>query len=239
MTHIINGLFVLNDRKLRMLKSFLVAVLGMGPMMAGAQSFSVPEGCTGVLTVQHKSCVLINVWQCDADAEGDKWLAMIGEAGVFSVQHVDREFQWIETFKTTGTESLEQPAPDAASVSELLATGIDTWEFAMKTPDGKERNVGFDTLTGLDVFIDGEPLLETEFRGKTINADGVEIEDGAGRQYISVKHRLFFLGQNWNPATPDDVVDLSPVEFIYPDEDGFFSQSPKFECGVIESRFVR
>lgn len=217
---------------------FLTAALFLAPVFASAQSLSVPEGCEGVVTVQQHGCVMVNVWQCEADPVGDKWIALIGEGGVFSIQHVDREFQWLEAFKPSGTETLEQPAPDPSSMTELLENGIDTWEFVVNKPDSSERNVGFDALTGLEVIIDGEPLLQTEFEGRTLMVDGTEIDNGAGRQYISARHRLFFFGENWDPATPDDVVDLSPVDFIYPGEDGFFSQSPKFECGVIESRFA-
>lgn len=216
----------------------LIAAFLFAPVMMSAQSFSVPEGCEGVVTVQQNGCIMVNVWQCEADPAGDKWIALIGEGGVFSVQHVDREFQWLEAFKPSGTERLEAPAPDPSSMTELLENGIDTWEFVINKPDNSERNVGFDALTGLEVIIDGEPLLQTEFEGRTLMMDGTEIDNGAGRQYVSVKHRLFFFGENWDPTTPDVVVDLSPVEFIYPGGNGFFSQSPKFECGVIESRFA-
>lgn len=216
---------------------FLTAAILLAPVMVSAQSFSVPEGCEAVLTVQQRGCVMVNVWQCKADPAGDKWIALIGEGGVFSVQHVDSEFQWLESYKTSGTETLVQPAPDAASFTELLENGVDTWEFAITKPNSTERNVGYDALTGLEVIIDGEPLLQTEFEGKIL-VDGVEIDAGVGRQYISEKHRMFFFGESWDAATPEDVVDLSPVEFIYPGENGFFSQSPKFECGVIESKFA-
>jgi hypothetical protein len=216
----------------------LTAALIMAPVMVSAQTLSIPDGCEGVMTVQQRGCVMVNVWQCEADQEGDKWIALIGESGLFSVQHVDREFQWVEAFKPSGTETLEQPAPDPSSVTELLKNGIDTWEFMINKPGNSERNVGYDALTGLEVIIDGEPLLQTEFEGKTFLMDGTEIDDSAGRQYISAKHRMFFFGEGWDAATPDDIIDLSPVEFIYPGQQGFFSERPKFECGVIESRFA-
>lgn len=219
-----------------MFKLPIVAML-LAPVMGSAQSLSVPQGCEGVVTVQQHGCVMVNVWQCEADPEGDKWIALIGESGLFSIQHVDREFQWIEAYKSSGTETLKQPAPDPSSLTELLENGIDTWDFVINKPDIAERNIGYDALTGLEVTIDGETLLQTEFEGKTLSMDGVEIDASAGRQYVSTKHRLFFFGENWDSGTPDDVVDLSPVEFIYPGENGFFSQRPKFECGVIESRF--
>lgn len=219
------------------MKTLLTAALIGAPSLCAAQTFGVPEGCEGVLTVQHKTCLMINVWQCEADDPGDKWIALIGEAGVFSIQHVDDEFQWLETFKPSGTERLILPAPDPASMTELLENGLDTYEFTIAIDAGDETTVGFDTLTGNDVEIDGEPLLGTEFGGSTLDADGNEINKSAGRQYVSVKHRLFFFGEAWDIESPDQIIDSSPVDFIYPGEEGFFAERPKYECGVIESSF--
>ncbi len=221
-----------------MSKLLTAAALVLFPMVSHAQTFPVPEGCSGIVTVQQRGCVLVNVWQCEADPEGDKWIALFGEVGLVSVQHVDSEFQWLEAFKRSGDETLEQPAPDPASMTELLENGLDTFEFVIKKSETAERNVGYDSLTGLDVIIDDEPLLQTEYEGKTLAMDGTVLYEGAGRQFVSAKHRIFFFGQSWDAATPDQVTDLSPVEFLYPDEAGFFSSTPKFECGVIESRFA-
>ena len=204
---------------------------------AAQQLFEVPEGCAGKLTVQHKGCVVVNVWTCEAGEPGDQWLALIGQGGLFSVQRVDDEFQWIESFKVTGNESLEMPAPDPSSLTELLETQVDTWDFTIQTAEGPERNVGYDTLTGETVVIDGEELLLTEYQGRTLDGDGREIEASDGRQYVSAKHRLFFLGQSWDKGAASEVTDLSPVEFVYPDEPGFFTAQPKYECNVIESGY--
>ncbi len=217
--------------------TMIAAAIAVLPTITIAQNFSVPEGCEPVLTVQHKGCVAVNVWQCEADNEGEQWLALLGEGGLFSVQKVDTDFQWLETYKVSGNESLILPAPDPASMTELLANGLDAYEFTITKDSGDETTVGFDALTGETVVIDGVELLRTEFGGSTLNEAGVEIDQSAGRQFISEKHRLFFFGEVWDPATPDNVIDMSPVEFIYPDEPGFFSANPKFECGVIDSRF--
>jgi hypothetical protein len=214
----------------------LIALTVAAPV-AAQQSFAPPQGCTGKLTVQHRNCVMVNVWTCDADPAGDQWLALIGQAGVFSVQRVDDQFQWLESYKISGTEMLQVPAPDPASLDELFAAQIDTWDFTLDTDAGIERHVGFDMLTGETVVIDGETLLVTEFQGRTTDADGNEIYAGSGRQYVSETHRLFFLGEGWEDATPDQITDSSPVEFIYPGEAGFFTDQPRYECNVIESRF--
>ncbi len=221
-----------------MMKPFLtLAALALASPVAAQQTFAAPEGCEAKLTVQHKGCVMINVWQCDADDEGDQWIALLTQAGVFSVQKVDAEFQWIESYKVTGNETMMTPADDPASLTELFDTQLDTWDFTLETEDGIERNVGFDMLTGETTVIDGETLLNTEFQGRTLDGEGNEIEAGSGRQFVSDKHRLFFFGLAWDDARPDDIVDMSPIEFIYPDEPGFFSDTPKFECNEIDARF--
>jgi len=220
-----------------MSKLLITTALSLLPFAAQAQSFSVPDGCEGVVTVQQRGCLMVNVWQCKADPAGDKWLALITQNGPFSIQHVDREFQWLESFKVTGNEVLVQPAPDPSSMTELLENGLDTYEFVIKKETGIERNIGFDALTDLEVEIDGEPLLQTEFEGRTIAEDGTELDHGVGHQFVSAKHRMFFFGESWDAATPDQVVDLSPVEFIYPGEAGFFAAKPKFECDLVDASF--
>jgi hypothetical protein len=204
---------------------------------AAQQTFSAPQGCEATLTVQYKGCVLTNIWQCEADNPGDQWIALLTQAGVFSVQKVDAEFQWVEAYKVTGNQRLTTPVEDTASLTELFETQIDTWDFTLETDDGTERNVGYDLLTGGTTEIDGEILLNTEFQGRTIDQDGNEIDASSGRQFVSEKHRLFFFGESWPQDNPEQVIDMSPVEFIYPGESGFFSDSPKFECNVIESGY--
>lgn len=214
----------------------LTALVAAAPA-AAQQSFAAPEGCEAKLTVQQKGCVMVNVWTCEADNPGDQWIALIGEMGVFSVQRVDAEFQWMESYKISGNETLQLPADDPASLTELFENQVDTWDFVIETETGTERNVGYDLLTGETTEIDGEVLYNTEYQGRTLDGDGNEIEAGSGRQFVSETHRLFFFGEAWDTATPDQVIDMSPVEFIYPGEAGFFADRPKYECNVIESGF--
>ncbi|SFS19524.1 hypothetical protein [Yoonia litorea] len=214
----------------------LAALAATTPAVA-QQSFAAPEGCEAKLTVQHKGCIVVNVWQCEEDNPGDQWIALLSQGGLFSVQRVDREFQWIEAFKITGDEELIMPADDPASLDELFANQIDTWDFTLDTDLGLERHVGYDLLTGETVIIDGEELLQTEFQGRTIDAEGDEIDASSGRQYVSEKHRMFFLGETWQAESPDDILDFSPVEFIYPGEQGFFTAEPVYECNEIDAAF--
>lgn len=215
----------------------MLSALALATPVAAQQSFAAPEGCEAKLTVQQKGCVMVNVWTCEADNPGDQWIALIGQSGVFSVQRVDSEFQWMETYSVMGNESLQDPAPDPSSLTELFENQIDTWDFTIETEDGIERNVGFDMLTGDVVDIDGETLFVTEFEGQTLDGDGNLLDASNGRQYVSEDHRLFFFGESWAADTPDQISDMSPVEFIYPGEAGFFAAQPVYECNQIETGY--
>lgn len=214
----------------------LTALIAAAPAVA-QQSFAAPEGCEAKLTVQQKGCVMVNVWTCEADNPGDQWIALFGQGGIFSIQKVDAEFQWVEAYKISGTETLITPTDDPASLTELFANQIDTWDFTLQTETGTERNVGFDMLTGDTTVIDGETLLNTEFQGRTIDAEGNVLDNSSGRQFVSEKHRLFLFGESWQADDPGQVVDMAPVDFIYPGEPGFFADQPQYECNVIESGF--
>ena len=212
-----------------------LALLAAAP--AAAQTFDPPQGCTGTLTVQYRSCLVSHVWTCEGDAPGEQWLALFTQRGLFNVRKVDAEFQWLETYYANppATERMLPDAPDPASLTVLFAEQTDTYDFTISndrgTPD--ERVRGFDMLTGETVEIDGEPLLGTEFAYEVTLPDGTVDYAGAGRQYVSERHRLFFLGTSWEADTPEDVTDTTPVDFIYPGEPGFFAQFPVHDCGVL------
>lgn len=208
-----------------------------------AQEFTPPQGCTPVLTVQSRSCLVIHTWTCAADAPGAQWMALFTDRGPYNIRKVDAEFQWLETYFAAppATETMQVPAPDPASISVLLAEDLDTYDFTVSndrgTPD--ERITGFDSLTGESVVIDGETLLRTEFSYEVTLPDGTVQYSGGGAQFLSERHRLFLLGLSWETATPDQITDASPVEFIYPGEPGFFSTRPQYDCGAVLSKAAR
>ncbi len=199
-------------------------------------SFTPPQGCEGIVTIQHRSCLMTNIWQCEGDAQGEKWLALFVDRGPFSIRKVNENFEWLETYYAFDrrVETMDPDPIDPASIDVLLEDQIDTYDFTTTSNDGTppERIVGFDRLTGESTEIDNEPLLRTEFAFDIRSPDGSTERQGAGAQFLSERHRLFVLGLAWDPARPDDVTDMSPVEFIYPNEPGFFSAHPKYDCGA-------
>jgi hypothetical protein len=210
---------------------------------AAAQAvFSPPQGCTGKLTVQHRMCMVVNVWTCETDAPGEQWVAVFSEAGPFQVRKIDDEFQWLETYyvNPVRVERMVVPAADDENLTALFADGVDPFDF-MVIPDpdpgtGPLRYVGYDKLTGATTVVDGETLKNTEYAYEVLNTSGDVVSRSTGRQFVSDKYRLFFFGTFWDPTTPDLVNDASPVEFVHPGEPGFFSPNPKYDCGVVMSQ---
>lgn len=201
-------------------------------------TFAAPPGCTGFLTVQSRGCTVSNHYRCEADADGDQWSASFDPDGLFRVGRIDRETQWIESYSMTPTvrQSLDPGPADPASFSELLADGIDTYDFNQTEAATRTRVRGFDTLTGRSVTIDGVKLQETEFDFLELSGDGTVLRKATGRQFISPEWRLFFSGiEEWDFGEGPVPADGTPKEFIFPGEKGFFSTRPIFDCNVTSS----
>ncbi len=221
-----------------------IAIAALGVSLVGATAsaqgtFSPPQGCQGALTIQNRGCLMTHIWTCEQDAPGMQWVALFGEEGPFQVKRVDTDFQWLTTYyqNPVRREDMVVPATDPASVTELLETGYDTYDFTV-IPDrdgiAANRYVGFDRITG-ETVVDGEPLLTTEYGFDVVAPDGTVRYRREGRQYVSAVHRIFVLGESWFASEPDNVRDARPVEFLYPGDAGFFAQRPKYDCSFMMS----
>ncbi len=220
------------------------ALLALVTVRAEAQSsvpgiFNPPAGCTGWLTVQSRGCRVSNHYKCEADPTGDQWRADFDQEGIFFVSRIDRETQWIESYDMFPTvrQTLDPGAADAASFSELLASGTDTFSFSLTEDTGGQSVVtGFDTLTGQSVTIDGISLQQTQFEFSEAAPDGTVIRSARGIEYIHPDWRLFFSGPSeWDGTDGALPVDGSPKEFVFPGEPGFFSTQPIFDCDATMS----
>jgi hypothetical protein len=205
-----------------------------------ALAFTPPNGCTPKLTVQLRSCLLLNIWTCEGDAPGHQWIAMFNTDGPSRVRRVDAEFQWLETFvlNPIRTDRMITPAADPENLTELFATGQDLYDFTIMLGDGVARRyVGYDRLTGEQTVIDGEVLENTEYAYDVFDGNGTLVDSREGRQFVSMPERIFLFGRSWQQSNPEIVSDATPVEFIRTGEPGFFPNKPIYDCGAMMSSF--
>ncbi|MEL7127488.1 MAG: hypothetical protein AAGK30_14715 [Pseudomonadota bacterium] len=220
----------------------VAALILLASPAVASDVFIPPVGCAGVVTVQSRSCEVDNIYTCTADTPGDSWRVSFDLDGPKFIGRIDAETQWMESIDLfpTRREVIELPAADPASLSELLATGTDAFDFNMRGDGGEvTRVVGFDQLTGEEVEIDGETLLRTQFSARyesTLTGE-TRIE---GNEYVSPKLGRFLAGSYRFTGADGAVSEWAndPVEFIYPGEPGFFSKTPLYECEASLARFI-
>jgi len=220
-------------------------LLATNALAANQNTFTPPKGCTAFLTVQDRNCQVEHHWACKGDPEGQVWRLVIDGEGPRQLSLTDNEFRWVLTYPLrAGTkETLVTPEADPASLTELLATGIDSYDFQIQIaldgrPLRRDRVVGFDKLTGNSVTIDGEPLLTTEFAYTISNDRDDSTYKAYGQQFVSERYNVFFGGvETSESGGSKENHDNSPVEFLKPGEKGFLSRNPKYDCGAVMSRF--
>jgi len=222
---------------------WVIAIFAAVPLAATAGTFTPPKGCTAYLTVQMSNCKAEHHWTCAGDPEGEHWALTIDVDGPRYLQHLDREFRWLKKYPIPSnfTRTLQQPEADPNSLTELLETGRDDFDFEQTVlrgdePITSEHITGFDKLTGTKVRIDGEELLVTEFEFRVETRLDGEMSRTYGNQYVSPKFRLFFQGRETEEVGGETYhYDEKPVLFVEPGEAGFLAGKPKFGCDQMMS----
>lgn len=210
-----------------------------------AKDFTPPEGCNTFLSVQNKGCTVSLLWRCDVAPEGDFSEASFGPDGLETLVNYSAGYQWLDTIYIwdSSREEFLPPAADPIDVDDMLATGIDTYEFSMRRsePDGSYdiRVTGADQLTGQTLGVDGYTLDLVQTRLEIVNENGVVEYRSEGTQFFSRTLGHFFLGtedvefENGERAT----FDSTPVDIILPGEPGFGSTVPLYECMPADAAF--
>ncbi|WP_420861989.1 hypothetical protein [Algirhabdus cladophorae] len=220
--------------------AFLIAGFCLQIAPAAAAEFVPPAGCTGTFTVQFKGCIMLNVWQCQDDQDGDQWVGLFTSNGLRRLRKIDSEFQWLETYHVGSglVERIEQPAPDPENLTELMRDGVDTYDFTITetgpTAGPNQRYVGYDRLSGETTVIDGETLLNTEYAYDVLTSDGEVTRQRMGAQFVHPTQRLFLFGTSQN-ADGSEASDNRPMSFAHPGDTDFFPNFPLFDCGSVTS----
>jgi hypothetical protein len=212
---------------------FLAAPILVVPAMAG--TFAPPKGCTATLTVQSRGCIVSHFYTCEGDAKGDQWRADYDADGPFFLSKIDSEAQWLESYESgAGTKEVLDPgSKDPASFSDLLANGLDTFDFGLTKDNGTHSTVrGFDKLTGASATINGVTLKQTEYEYTQTDDKGTVLRHSKGHEYISEEWRTFFSGHSeWQAEDGTwSTSENAPVAFSLPGTPGFGSTLPLFEC---------
>mgnify|MGYP003412024995 CR=1 FL=1 len=138
------------------MRKFLILVcliVPAAPALAG--TWIAPAGCEVFMTVQSKACRVSHYYRCEADPAGDQWRVDLDQEGPFFYSRIDAEGQWIESYDPM-RQTLDPSPVDPASYSELIAEGMDTWDFGLTKEDGTgSRASGYDRLTGKTVVLTG------------------------------------------------------------------------------------
>lgn len=209
------------------------------PALATAAPFTPPAGCEAYLTVQSRSCMVSHHFICADDPEGWQRRVDLDEDGMVYFGAIDAETQWVESYHMLSghSERLEESPAEPASLTELLATGIDTWDFRTLSDEaGTTRYVGQDRLNGEREEISGVMLEQTNYAITAYDENGSEIWQSEGQEYVSREWRMFLSGIS-TVTVGDETweTDDRPAALIFPGEPGFLSTTPTHGCGVVMS----
>ena len=220
------------------MKALLIpaVVLMSHPALAG--SFTPPEGCQTVMTLQSRGCYVANYYTCEA-SPGALFRVDHDQQGPFYLSEIDEETQWVRStdLGDNTVQVLDPGAPDPASFTGLLATNYDSFAFSLSKDNGEHSNVtGHDALTGRSVQVDGVTLQQTEYDFTEVDDEGNILRQSRGQEYILLEPRTFIAGtgewwdgENWVPF------DGSPVDFAFPGDKGFEATQPIFDCDAVMS----
>ena len=205
---------------------------------AAAQAALVPPDCTAYLTVQNTDCVVEHHYLCPSIG-GPRLRVDFDQDGPFYMAGTDDEGRWLwsQSLPDGAVSRFIEDGADPVSLSQLLDTGENRYVFS-EIRDGETLRIsGYDRLTGEHVAIDGEPLLATEYAFQVTAPDGQVRTTIEGAEYVSARHRRFFSGiRRFTDAEGQQVTrDSTPVEFVYPGEPGFMSETPTRGCSALMS----
>jgi hypothetical protein len=217
----------------------LVGLPAQAQTVPEARLFQPPAGCDVLVTVQGASCTVEHQFTCQGDPAGWRRRVAMDAAGIFLSDLIDDETQWVEAnyFEAGSTETLAPSNPDPASLSTLLSTGMDSYDFSTDSPQyGSTRYVGEDRLTGETVVIDGVTLDVTTFIMTAYDAAGAKLWTRRGEGFVHRGWRTFFGGREVSTVSgAPEQLDGTPVEFVFPGERGFLSMTPREGCNQLMS----
>lgn len=193
-----------------------------------AETFQPREGCTHVVTIQSEGCFVRHVVTCPKVGDG---LLVFGTTknGLVVVTVMDADGATLFQGPKDAMMQLTDRT-DLLSLSALTAEGADSFDFTMELKGkGEFRFAGTATLTGETVEVDGRKLsiISTTQVATPPNAEAVETQSV---NYLDRELNLILSGETRNTATGKVTVNRTPVEFLFPGEDGALAAEPRIGC---------
>jgi hypothetical protein len=209
-----------------------LTLAALAPLPCVAQTYDLPKGCTAFLTIQGQGCQVRHLWTCTSDTEGEFWFASMGVDGVTIISQLSYGSQNLfASFPLSGRTETIAIARDPVDFDAYIANGQDSYDYdfvddagAVMTATGE-----FTTIDGT-VEIDGRSLQQFERRFVTA-LPGQETQVTITTGYVDSGLHTFYTGRSWYEDNPKNVIDRTPVDFIFPGEPGFLSTLPSYGCG--------
>ncbi|MFQ6551030.1 hypothetical protein AAD018_001625 [Aestuariibius insulae] len=204
---------------------------------AHAGQFALPRGCEAYLTVQYDNCSLSHHFTCAVDPDGHQWAVFTDRNGRGNASRIDRETRWVQSFSLpAATARRTVSETDPFSLSELLETGEDQFDFMTRSADGEElRWTGVDRLEKETEVIDGVEFGVISFQNRVANGEGEVQRMEAGTNFISREWRMYLprTHQVWDPeGTVIHEEERRPVDIVFPEDDGFLALEPIHGCAI-------
>jgi hypothetical protein len=206
----------------------ILACLTALALPAGAETFQPREGCTHVVTIQGKGCHLRNVVTCPDMGEG-LLVYTTGADGQVAATVFDQDGAMLFNGPEGALTAL-QDKTDLFSLAALRSAGTDTCDYTMAGRDGAEmRFVGMSSMTGETVEIDGRSLKVVLMQQLVILPDGSPVNREMTACYDEGLN-LVIAGEGRDLATGNVAFDRTPVDFLFPGEDGALATTPLVGC---------
>lgn len=198
-----------------------------------AEVFQPPEGCSPLMSVQHRECSVSLYWDCKGQA--GYWTAAVGEDGPLWITGRTETGQWTEmTYAATSFSLRAVEVLQPSDHRNLLAGRIDRYNYTMATPDGafSETYVGQTDPDGR-VVVDGEDLLRISYDYTVKSPEGSVVRSVTGFGYLLGDRPLSIAG-SWQSSLGQSGAG-EPVSILTEGEPGFMDMTPQYDCGDLTS----
>lgn len=217
----------------RSLSLTVLACFGAPLPVIGQAAMTLPAGCSGFMTIQLENCTVLNHWRCTADADGTYWVATVDETQTETKRNHMNGLNFLRATYRSGQKVEVIRDNDPEDFRVLMETGIDTYDnySRLAGQTNTTRTHGQSVLTGETVAVDGVLLHEVRSTSQFTSATG-RTSKKVVMQYVMDGLPIWVPNQVLGDQPGEVVKQFGPVDFIWPEEDGFMSMVPKVNCNI-------